>query len=106
MNLKVGDLLADFEVVPPTGKDIFLEDPKNITIQYTYGIICDILDLDEEDRHNLALIQFDKSKITKRYIVLWADHEELFKHYDMEQLEEYKNNVIEIEKEIENDKLK
>ena len=99
----IGDLLLDYSLVLPRGVEIDVTKAKHSDFeqQYIFGLIVDIQPISQE---NFTLLKDrDKYIDNKFYTILWADYDMEVPKYSFDQIVEFKNNLRQVEKEIENE---
>lgn len=99
MDHKIGDLLVDYEIktVSESG-DIYDMDPRDIVLEYTFGIIVDAEPIDPDDDYfKLYLHNFHDYT---SYSILWADYEAPIHKYSTDHITHFKKELADIEKEI------
>lgn len=105
MDHKIGDLVVDFDIKSNTEKNIFDTEPKDITVQHTFGIIVGTSPIDPNDEYYKLYLDNFTDGIS--YSILWADYEKPIEKYSTEHITYFKKELLEIEREMdEKDKSK
>ncbi len=99
----IGDLLLDYSLILPRDVEIDATKAKHTDFkqQYVYGLIVDIQSIQPEEFKFLK--NRDSYIDNKFYTILWADYDKEIGKYSFDQIAEFKNNLLQVEKEIENE---
>ena len=98
MLYKIGDLVADYDLRLIKEKQLKDSEPADFETVYTFGLIIDVNPIDPEDRY--FQLYRDSFFDNVSYTIMWADYEYPIEKYSAGHIKQFRDNLLQIEKEI------